>query len=117
MDKGKLKFNPAVELSYLTPEEQTDFFEYIDSMDCTPSFSQAQRLKTASRNGALDPEKLSEIMCLQSSGTRPKERQFFIDRARVERFFPQHYSNEQMAEEILRLLERRWHKRQAEQER
>ncbi len=117
VDDGKLKFNPAVELSYLTPEEQADFFEFIDSMDCTPSLSQAQRLKAASREGALDPEKLAEVMSAQPSGVRPKERQLFIDRARVERFFPQNYSNEQMAEEILGLLELRWRKRHSEQER
>src|SRR5699024_8142927 len=51
VDENKLKFNPAVEISYLTPEEQEDFFQYIDGQVCSPSLSQAQKLKAASREG------------------------------------------------------------------
>lgn len=62
VDENKLKFNPAVEISYLTPEEQEDFFQYIDGQVCSPSLSQAQKLKAASREGQLTPEKLETIM-------------------------------------------------------
>lgn len=54
VDDGSLKFNPAVELSYLSPTEQNDFLDYIESQSCSPSLSQAQKLKTASKEGALD---------------------------------------------------------------
>ena len=62
VDDGSLKFNPAVELSYLTPTEQNDFLDYIESQSCSPSLSQAQKLKAASKDGALDHGKLLEIM-------------------------------------------------------
>lgn len=58
VDDGSLKFNPAVELSYLTPTEQNDFLDYIESQSCSPSLSQAQKLKAASKDGALDHGKL-----------------------------------------------------------
>ena len=50
VDDGSLKFNPAVELSYLTPTEQNDFLDYIESQSCSPSLSQAQKLKAASKD-------------------------------------------------------------------
>ena len=62
VDENKLKFNPAVEISYLTPEEQEDFFQFIDGQDCSPSLSQAQKLKAASREGNLTPDRLEKIM-------------------------------------------------------
>ena len=62
VDDGSLKFNPAVELSYLTTTEQNDFLDYMESQSCSPSLSQAQKLKAASKDGALDHGKLLEIM-------------------------------------------------------
>ena len=62
VDDGSLKFNPAVELSYLSPSEQNDFLDYIESQSCSPSLSQAQKLKAASKDGALNHDKLLEIM-------------------------------------------------------
>lgn len=59
VDDGKLKTTPAVELSYLTPEEQEDFLSYMESEGCTPSLSQAQKLKEASKESVLTPEKSS----------------------------------------------------------
>ena len=58
VDDGSLKFNPAVELSYLSPTEQNDFLDYIESQSCSPSLSQAQKLKAASKDGTLDHGKL-----------------------------------------------------------
>ena len=83
VDDGSLKFNPAVELSYLSPTEQNDFLDYIESQSCSPSLSQAQKLKTASKEGALNHGKLLEIMD-----------------------FPTGYTQEQMVGIIMQLLER-----------
>ena len=57
VDDGKLKTTPAVELSYLTPEEQEDFLSYMESEGCTPSLSQAQKLKEASKESVLTSRK------------------------------------------------------------
>lgn len=71
VDNGILKFNPAVELSYLSPSEQNDFLDYIESQSCSPSLSQAQKLKAASKEGALDHGKLLEIMDSKKSSEVP----------------------------------------------
>ena len=71
VDDGSLKFNPAVELSYLSPTEQNDFLDYIESQSCSPSLSQAQKLKAASKDGALDHGKLLEIMDTKSPVYHP----------------------------------------------
>lgn len=62
VDDGKLKTTPAVELSYLTPEEQEDFLSYMESEGCTPSLSQAQKLKEASKESVLTLEKIQHII-------------------------------------------------------
>lgn len=73
VDDGSLKFNPAVELSYLTPTEQNDFLDYIESQSCSPSLSQAQKLKAASKDGALDHGKLLEIMDSKKPSVPPRD--------------------------------------------
>lgn len=62
VDDGRLKTTPAVELSYLTPEEQEEFLSYMEEEGCTPSLSQAQKLKTASKESVLTKDKINEIM-------------------------------------------------------
>lgn len=115
VDAGELKFNPAVELSYLSPQEQTEFFDYIDSMRCTPSLSQAQKLKAASRDGLLDTEKIASVMLSQPPSVKPRERQVSLAFDSVAQFFPQGYTAEQMAAQILKLLEARYRSRQREE--
>ena len=112
VDDNQLKFNPAVELSYLTSEEQEDFYEYIDSMSCTPSLSQAQKLKAASREGVLDPEKIDAIMTAQPPSVKPREQQLSISYSKIERYFPRGYTAEQMEDQILKLLEAFYRNRQ-----
>lgn len=73
VDDGSLKFNPAVELSYLSPSEQNDFLDYIESQSCSPSLSQAQKLKAASKDGALSHGKLLEIMDSKKPNVPPRE--------------------------------------------
>ena len=62
VDAKKIAFNPAVELSYLKPEEQTALIEAMDSEQATPSLSQAQRLKRFSQEGTLSPDMMRAIL-------------------------------------------------------
>ena len=62
VDDGRLKTTPAVELSYLTPEEQEEFLSYMEEEGCTQSLSQAQKLKAASKESVLKKDKIHEIM-------------------------------------------------------
>lgn len=105
VDDGRLKLTPADHLADLTPDEQADFYEYIDSMSCTPSLSQAQKLKAASREGVLDPEKIDAIMTAQPPSVKPREQQLSISYSKIERYFPRGYTAEQMEDQILKLLE------------
>lgn len=78
VDDGKLKTTPAVELSYLTPEEQEDFLSYMESEGCTPSLSQAQKLKEASKESVLTPEKIQHIMAAKPPSVKPRDPQLMI---------------------------------------
>lgn len=62
VDEGKIAFTPAVELSYLLPEEQSELIETIESEDCTPSLSQAQRMRKMSSDGMLDMDAIFSVM-------------------------------------------------------
>ena len=105
VDDGKLKTTPAVELSYLTPEEQEDFLSYMESEGCTPSLSQAQKLKEASKESVLTPEKIQHIMAAKSPSVKPRDPQLMIPVAKVERYFPKGFTNDQMQQVIVKLLE------------
>lgn len=106
VDDGSLKFNPAVELSYLTPTEQNDFLDYIESQSCSPSLSQAQKLKAASKDGALDHGKLLEIMDTKKPSVPPRDPTLTISVSKIARYFPAGYTHEQMVGIIMQLLER-----------
>lgn len=106
VDDGSLKFNPAVELSYLSPTEQNDFLDYIESQSCSPSLSQAQKLKTASKEGALDHGKLLEIMDTKKPSVPPRDPMLTISVSKIARYFPTGYTQEQMVGIIMQLLER-----------
>ena len=105
VDDGKLKTTPAVELSYLTPEEQEDFLSYMESEGCTPSLSQAQKLKEASKESVLTPEKIQHIMAAKSPSVKPRDPQLMIPVAKVERYFPKGFTSDQMQQVIVKLLE------------
>lgn len=106
VDDGSLKFNPAVELSYLSPSEQNDFLDYIESQSCSPSLSQAQKLKAASKDGALDHGKLLEIMDTKKPSVPPRDPTLTISVSKIARYFPTGYTQEQMVGIIMQLLER-----------
>lgn len=105
VDSGNLKFNPAVELSYLTPDEQQSFLDYAEAQDCTPSLSQAQKLKAASKEGTLTPDKLEEIMSAQKPSVAPREPVLNINVSKVAQYFPNGCTKQQMENRILKILE------------
>ena len=94
VDSGNLKFNPAVELSYLTPDEQQSFLDYAEAQDCTPSLSQAQTL-----------DKLEEIMSAQKPSVAPREPVLNINVSKVAQYFPTGCTKQQMENRILKILE------------
>ena len=107
VDNGKIAFNPAVEISFLTEEEQTILNEAMDLNDCTSSHAQTIRLKKLSHDSELTEETISEIM----SEEKPNQReQIKFDREDFRKYFPSHYTNEQIKRDILeglRLLKRK----------
>lgn len=112
VDNGRLKTTPAVELSYLTPEEQEEFLSYMEEEGCTPSLSQAQKLKAASKESVLTKDKNHGIMSARSHSVKPREPQLTIAVSKVERYFPKGCTSEQMESTILKLLENYYRKRQ-----
>ena len=105
VDANTLKFNPAVELSYLSADEQKDFLNYIESQSCSPSLSQAQKLKAASKDGTLTPDKLEEIMAAQKPSVPPRDPTLTISVSKIARFFPVGCTKQQMENQILKILE------------
>ena len=105
VDSGNLKFTPAVELSYLTPDEQQSFLDYAEAQDCTPSLSQAQKLKAASKDGTLTLDKLEEIMSAQKPSVAPREPVLSINVSKVAQYFPTGCTKQQMENHILKILE------------
>ena len=105
VDNGSLKFNPAVELSYLSADEQKDFLNYIESQSCSPSLSQAQKLKAASKEGSLTSDKLEEIMAAQKPSVPPRDPTLTISVSKIARFFPVGCTKQQMENRILKILE------------
>lgn len=105
VDAGRLKTTPAVELSYLTPEEQEAFLSYMESEGCTPSLSQAQKLKEASKESVLTSEKIQHIMAAKPPSVKPRDPQLMIPVAKVERYFPKGFTSDQMQQVIVKLLE------------
>lgn len=106
VDDGSLKFNPAVELSYLSPTEQNDFLDYMESQSCSPSLSQAQKLKAASKDGTLDHGKLLEIMDTKKPSVPPRDPTLTISISKIAHYFPAGCTQEQMVGIIMQLLER-----------
>ena len=105
VDNGSLKFNPAVELSYLSADEQKDFLNYIESQSCSPSLSQAQKLKAASKEGSLTSDKLEEIMAAQKPSVPPRDPTLTISVSKIARFFLVGCTKQQMENRILKILE------------
>lgn len=108
VDEGRIAFTPAVELSYLLPEEQWDLLSEIQYNDCTPNLSQAQRIKELSMQGFFTKERLSAIMCEEKANQKERLK---IPVERVRKFFPKNYTTAQMEDEIIKMCEVRFRKR------
>ena len=114
VDQKQIAFSPAVELSFLKPEEQKQLLEAMDYAQATPSLSQALRLKRYSQEGKCTREIMYAIM--------DEEKKADLDRVIIKqdvlrRFFPRSYTPRQMEDNIIRLLERGQRKKQRQQER
>ncbi len=109
VDNGRISFTPAVELSYLNDIEQRDLIEVIESEDCTPSLSQAVRMKKLSQAGKLNDDKILEIMSEEKANQKERIK---IPTERVRKYFPQSYSNAQIEEMIVKLCEAHYKRKQ-----
>ena len=105
VDDGRIAFSPAVELSYLTRDEQAELWDLIGQEDATPSLSQAIRLKRLSREAKLTPEVLYAILTEEKPNQKEQVR---IKTESLRKYFPRNYSAQQMEREILKLLETRY---------
>ena len=114
VDAGKIALTPAVELSYLTGQEQQDLLETMESEDCTPSLSQAVQLKKLSQSGKLNIDKIFEIL-REPKANQQEKISFRVEDLR--KYFPKTYSVARIQERILKLLEADCRKRQRAQER
>ena len=114
VDDGKIALTPAVELSYLTKQEQQDLLETMESEDCTPSLSQAMQLKKLSQSGALTMDIIFDLLWEPKANQQDKI-SFRVDDLR--RYFPKSYSAARIQGHILKLLETDYRKRQRAQER
>ena len=114
VDRKQISFNPAVELSYLTPAEQEQLIDAMDYTQASPSLSQAQRLKKLSQEGSCTGEAMQDILEEVKKGEL--ERVAFKSE-QLRKYFPKSYSPKQMQDTIIKLLEQWQKKRQRDQER
>ena len=102
VDEGKIGMTPAVELSFLKPDEQSLLLETIDSEQSTPSLSQAQRMKKLSAEGKLNDDSMLAIMSEQK---KPENVTISLPMDRIREFFPKSFTAQQMENTIMKLLE------------
>ena len=114
VDEGRIAFSPAVELSYLTKEEQAELWDLIEQEDATPSLSQAIRMKQFSRMAKLTPEAIYAIISEEKPNQKEQVR---LKTESLKKYFPSHYSTQQMEKAIIKLLEDRYRSKHRGQER
>ena len=108
VDSKEIAFSPAVELSYLTRDEQKQFLDAMDYSQNTPSLSQAQRLKKLSREGKCTKEAMRSIM---SEEKKEEQERITLSSDTLRKYFPRSYTPLQMQQTIIKLLEQ-WQKKQ-----
>ena len=113
VDEGRIAFTPAVELSYLTQEEQKNLVSEMDYTDATPNLSQAQRMREFSRQGRLSEDVICAIMGEEKANQKEKLK---IPMDRIRKFFPRSYTTAQMETEIVKLCEAQYRRRQRSRE-
>lgn len=114
VDDKKIAMTPAVEISYLKPEEQELLVETIESEQATPSLSQAQRMKKLSQSGKLDEDTMLGIMLEEK---KPEVDKIVLTSDTLHKYFPRSYTPKQMQDTIIKLLEQWMKKRLRSQER
>lgn len=114
VDEKKIAFNPAVELSYLKPEEQREFLEAMDYAQAAPSLSQAQRLKKLSQEGECRLDAMCDVMSEQKKDDMTT---ITISHDVLRKYFPKSYTPQQMQDVIVKLLDQWQKKRNREQAR
>ena len=111
VDEKKIAMTPAVEISYLKPEEQKLLVETIESEQATPSLSQAKRMKQMSREGKLTDDTMLSVMSEQK---KPEKNEIVLPYDALAKFFPKNYTPHQMERMIYKLLEN-WQKKKQRQ--
>ena len=114
VDEKKIGMTPAVEISYLKPEEQQMLLTAIDSEQTTPSLSQAQRMKMLSREGKLNDDSMLDIMMEQK---KPEKNDITLSGEKLRKYFPRSYTPFQIENTIFKLLDAWQKKRQRDQSR
>ena len=113
VDDGKIAFNPAVELSYLTRTEQGVLLDAMSLNDCTPSHAQAIRLKKLSQEGVLVDKTIYDVL----SEAKPNQReQYKFKREDIRKYFPKSYTDKQVCDTIIKLLEQWQRKRERDRD-
>ena len=114
VDDGRMSLTPAVEISYLNPQEQADLLYTMESEDCTPSLSQAKELRRQSQAGLLDMDSIFKIL----SQRKPNQRENFkIPMDKIRKFFPKSYSQQQIENAIVTALQREARRKATREER
>lgn len=114
VDQKQISFNPAVELTYLKPEEQEIFKDAMEWVQAAPSLSQAQRLKKMSQEGSFTKDSVFEVMSEVKKGEVDR---VTLRNEQLRKYFPKSYSTQQMQDVIFKLLDQWMKKRQRDQER
>jgi len=114
VDEKKIAFNPAVELSYLNPQEQREFLEAMDYAQTTPSLSQAQRIKRMSQEGTCTLDQMCDVM---NELKKDDMTTITISHDVLRKYFPRSYTPQQMQDVIVKLLDQWMKKRNREQSR
>ena len=114
VDEKRIAFNPAVELSYLKPDEQREFLEAMDYAQTSPSLSQAQRIKRMSQEGTCTLDQMCDVM---NELKKDDMTTITISHDVLRKYFPRSYTPQQMQDVIVKLLDQWMKKRNREQSR
>lgn len=107
VDENKIAFNPAVEISYLEQSEQRVLLNAMELNDCTPSHAQSIRLKKLSHEGVLQDQTIYDILAEQKPN---QQEQYKFKREDIRKYFPQSYTDKQVCDTVIKLLEQ-WQRR------
>lgn len=107
VDDGKIAFNPAVEISYLEQSEQRVLLNAMELNDCTPAHAQAIRLKKLSQEGVLQDQTIYDILAEQKPN---QQEQYRFKREDIRKYFPKNYTDKQVCDTVIKLLEQ-WQRR------